>query len=452
MAEINKEVLERLVSCKASTISASCDSSEFLIALAADLIDPTNKKFSVPNAAALPNLYGAPLGKGTMIYVESLGIHLIAMGEQWCTLDGRVYRNDGPSRTVWVWGSGTSLGDNTVVAKSSPVSVVGGFTDWCQVSAGLTHTLGVRINGTAWSWGSGAVGRLGDNTTVSKSSPVSVVGGFTDWCQVSAGSHHSAGLRENGTAWLWGCNNTGQVGDGTITTRSSPVSVVGGFTDWCQISVRNNNTSAIRNNGTIWTWGRNDVGQLGDNTIVNKSSPVSVVGGFTDWVYTETGGNATFGLRSNGTLWAWGYNYCGLLGNNNTANTSSPVSVVGGFTDWCGVSISQAHTLAIRTNGTLWTWGLNGDGQLGTNTTVASSSPVSVVGGFTDWCQSSAGNFHNLAVRTNGTAWAWGWNYNGILGDNTTVAKSSPVSVVGGFTDWCQVSAGNSNSSAIRVA
>jgi len=123
----------------------------------------------------------------------------------------------GPINTIYGWGNNTvgRLGDNTTVNKSSPVSVVGGFTDWCQVATSRDHSLAVRQNGTAWAWGDGGTGRLGDNTTVNKSSPVSVVGGFTDWCQISAGSIHSLAVRQNGTAWAWGVGLSGRLGDNT---------------------------------------------------------------------------------------------------------------------------------------------------------------------------------------------------------------------------------------------
>jgi alpha-tubulin suppressor-like RCC1 family protein len=289
-----------------------------------------------------------------------------------------------------------------------------------------------------WAWGVNNDGSLGDNTTVNKSSPVSVVGGFTDWCQVSA-ANHSLGLRTNGTAWAWGSNASGRLGDDTTVSRSSPVSVVGGFTDWCQVSA-GNHSLGLRTNGTAWAWGVNNDGRLGDDSVVSKSSPVSVVGGFTDWCQASAYNIHSLAVRAGGTVWAWGGNTNGRLGDNTTVNKSSPVSVVGGFTDWCQVAAGGYHSLAVRTNGTAWAWGGNTTGRLGDGTVVDRSSPVSVVGGFTDWCQMAAG-YHSLAVRTNGTAWAWGGNYSGYLGDGTIVDRSSPVSVVGGFTNWCQVSA-----------
>jgi alpha-tubulin suppressor-like RCC1 family protein len=351
----------------------------------------------------------------------------------------------------YAWGSNLQgrLGDNTVADKSSPVSVVGGFTDWCQISAGNSHSLAVRQSGTAWAWGFNNAGRLGDNSTVDKSSPVLVVGGFTDWCQISAGGAHSLGLRQNGAAWAWGYNSQGQLGDNTTVNKSSPVSVVGGFTNWCQVSAGIAFSLGVRTNGTAWAWGCNSNGRLGDNTIVSKSSPVSVVGGFTDWCQVSAGCLHSLGVRTNGTAWAWGAGSCGRLGDNTVADKSSPVSVVGGFTDWCQVSAST-QSLAVRQNGTAWAWGQNNCGQLGDNTTVSRSSPVSVIGGFTDWCQIAAGSNHGVGIRTNGSAWAWGYNSQGQLGDNTTVSRSSPVSVVGGFTDWWKISAGSSSSLAIR--
>ena len=353
------------------------------------------------------------------------------------------------------WGNGFrgQLGDNTTVSKSSPVSVVGGYTDWTQVSAGSNHTLGVRENGTAWAWGSSSDGHLGDNTTVSKSSPVSVVGGFTDWTQVSAGQSHSLGVRSNGTAWAWGFGVDGRLGNSSTIARSSPVSVAGGFTDWTQVSAGGVHSLGLRSNGTAWAWGNGSNGILGNNYasgFPNRSSPVSVVGGFTDWAQLSAGSSHSVGVRSNGTAWSWGVGSQGRLGDNTIVNKSSPVSVVGGFTDWTQVSAGGDHSLGLRENGTAWAWGANFNGDLGNNSTIARSSPVSIVGGFTDWIQLDAGGNHSLGLRENGTAWAWGSNVAGILGDNSTIAKSSPVLVAGGFTDWLRVSAGGAHSLGVR--
>jgi YD repeat-containing protein len=436
--------VKTLVDCVNSSIETASQPLEIL------QLASVNQNFDagfVKSVASVASLPSATCNKGRMIYVEDV------CGYRWS--DGVSWTNDFTSELVglaWSWGCNSAgrLGDNTATDRSSPVSVVGGFTDWCQTSAGGSHSLGLRTNGTVWAWGTGGNGVLGNNSNVSQSSPVSVVGGFTDWCQVSAGGDHSLALRTNGTAWAWGRNANGNLGDDTTTSRSSPVSVVGGFTDWCQVSAGTCHNLAVRTNGTAWAWGGNSQGRLGDDTTTDRSSPVSVVGGFTDWFQLSAGREHSLGVRSNGTAWAWGQSIFGRLGDNTATDRSSPVSVVGGFTDWCQTSAGSDHSLAVRTNGTVWAWGRNGQGQLGDDTTTNRSSPVSVVGGFTDWCHISAGNDHSLAVRTTGTVWAWGYNGQGRLGDGTTTNRSSPVSVVGGFTDWCQVSAGNSHSLAIR--
>lgn len=355
---------------------------------------------------------------------------------------------------ILTWGSASQgqLGDGTAVNKSSPVSVVGGFSDWVQISGmgSGNHGLGLRTNGTAWAWGGNAFGQLGDGTITSRSSPVSVIGGFADWTSLQASSNHSLGLRSDGTAWAWGGGGAGGLGDNTVISKSSPVLIVGGFTDWVQLVGAANNSLGIRSDGTAWAWGGNSTGNLGDGTTTAKSSPVSVLGGFTDWVQLAGGNTHGLGIRQNGTAWAWGRNNYGQLGDGTTVNKSSPVSVVGGFTDWIKVDGGFYHSLGLRSNGTAWSWGNNSSGQLGDGTTVSKSSPVSVVGGVANWTQVSAGQNHSVALRSDGTAAAWGLNTQGQLGDGTAVAKSSPVSVVGGFTDWIRVECTGGTTIAIR--
>ena len=402
----------------------------------------------IRSVASFSNLPSAASNEGLLVFVVADARLYWSTGTDWYDVTINL-----PSSS-WAWGDNSygQLGTNNTTARSSPVSVVGGFTDWCQVSIN-TPSLGVRSNGTVWAWGNNSFGQLGDETTVAKSSPVSVIGGFTDWCYVAASSAHSLGVRKNGTAWAWGDNSRGQLGNGSVgSNQSSPVSVVGGFTDWCQVSAGRYHSLGVRTNGTAWAWGWQCAGRLGNGIIFNGNvaSPVSVLGGFSDWSQVSAGNTHGLGVRTNGTAWAWGCNTCGILGDNSVVTRSSPVSVVGGFTDWCQVSAGNQHSLGVRSNGTAWAWGLGFVGQLGIGINTVASSPVSVVGGFTDWCQVSAGRYHSLGVRTNGTAWAWGCNGSGILGTGDSVNRSSPASVAGGVADWCQVSAGSAHSMAVR--
>jgi len=304
---------------------------------------------TVETVSSFADLPSADISAGELYYVFADSLYW-STGGVWVSI---AISNYSPA-LAWGAEGGGRLGNNDAIAnRSSPIYVVGGFTDWCQVSGGRDHSLGLRTNGTLWAWGNNGQGRLGDNTTTTRSSPVSVVGGFTDWCQVSAGYVHNLGVRINGSAWAWGNNLVGRIGDGTTTSRPSPVSVVGGFTDWCQVSAGGfyGHSLGVRTSGSAWAWGANGNGRLGDDTTTNRSSPVSVVGGFTDWCQVSAGGVHSLGVRTNGTAWAWGYNGSGRLGDGTVIQRSSPVSVVGGFTNWCQVSsaaLRGTHSLGVR--------------------------------------------------------------------------------------------------------
>jgi alpha-tubulin suppressor-like RCC1 family protein len=306
------------------------------------------------------------------------------------------------SNRLWAWGGGTTIGDNdSIKDRSSPVLVAGGFTDWCNISAGCNVSAGIRTNGTLWVWGNQSyTGLLGldSNLIERRSSPVQVCGGFTDWCQVSISQQHAGAVRTNGSLWVWGCNFSGQLGDNTVSTRSSPVQVCGGFSDWCQVATSSNHTTAIRTNGTLWAWGCNIRGQLGDDTVVSKSSPVSVVGGFTNWCCVDIASGITGAVRTDGTLWAWGCNICGGLGDGTVVCRSSPVSVVGGFTDWCTVSLETLTMMGIRTNGTLWLWG-NIQCGIDKNTTLGRRSSPVQVDSFTNWTSISMNSSSAIGIR-----------------------------------------------------
>jgi alpha-tubulin suppressor-like RCC1 family protein len=205
--------------------------------------------------------------------------------------------------------------------------------------------------------------------------------------------------------------------------------------------------AAIKTDGTLWAWGRNLDGELGDNTSVNKSSPVQI-GVLTNWSQVSAGNAQTTAVKTDGTLWTWGNATDGRLGNNtNTVNKSSPIQV-GALTNWSQVSTGSAFTVSVKADGTLWAWGRNGDGQLGDGTVILRSSPVQV-GALTTWSQASAGSISIAsAVKTDGSLWSWGNNSNGDLGDGTVVKRSSPVQI-GALLSWSQVSAGGYGSLAI---
>ena len=349
---------------------------------------------------------------------------------------------------LYAWGSGAGgrLGDGTIVSKSSPVQI-GTLKNWKQVAAGESHTVAVKTDGTLWAWGVNTSGRLGDNTTAAKSSPVQI-GSFTNWKQVSASSHTLA-VKTNGTLWAWGVGTAGQLGDSAFSDRSSPVQL-GLLTNWYQVAVGAQHSLAIKTDNTLWAWGVNTNGQLGNDTAANTQSPIQI-GSLTNWRQVSAGINGRFSaaVKTDGTLWAWGLNTTGQLGDGTASNTNSSPVQVGLLTNWKQVSCGTDFSVAVKTDGTIWSWGNGATGRLGDNTIVSKSSPVQI-GSLTNWKQVSASSANGTAsaVKSDGTLWAWGANTSGQLGDGTTVSKSSPV-WIGTLTNWKQVATGTDHTVGI---
>ncbi len=362
------------------------------------------------------------------------------------------YANGG----LWGWGANSNgqLGDNTTANKSSPVQTIAGGTNWRQVAGGSSYTAAIKTDGTLWLWGGIGYGELGDNTRTNKSSPVQTIAGGTNWRQVATGSSHTAAIKTDGTLWNWGNNQSGQLGDNTLSGKSSPIQTIAGGTNWKQVSCGTTHTAAIKTDGTLWLWGVNATyGALGDNTFVNKSSPVQTIAGGNNWRQVSGGQYFTAAIKTDGTLWIWGSNGSGQLGDNTITSKGSPVQTIAGGTNWRQVSCGDAHTAAIKTDGTLWLWGDNFlYGQLGDNTYVDKSSPVQTIAGGTNWKQVEAGSYGTAAIKTDGTLWLWGYNSSGELGDNTITSKGSPVQTILRGYNWKQVSCGGAFTTAVQYS
>jgi alpha-tubulin suppressor-like RCC1 family protein len=345
-------------------------------------------------------------------------------------------------------------------AGPSPIQN-GTLSNWSKISSSPEHSLAIKTDGTLWSWGRNDTGSLGLSDTTDRSSPVQV-GTLNNWTQISACGYNngwfSFAIQSNGTLWAWGSNSFGNLGINTSTsiTSSSPVQV-GNLSDWYQISGGQFHTMAIKTDGTLWGWGNNSFGQLGTNTSTrsNVSSPVQI-GIENSWYEVEIGAQYTMSIKTDGTLWAWGNNSFGPLGLSNQTHRSSPVQV-GTSSDWRQVTAGQSYsgptfnyTLAIKTDGTLWSWGYNQtSGSLGLSDLTNRSSPVQV-GTLSNWSQVFAGAGHSLAIKTDGTLWAWGNNGQGQLGLSDTVSRSSPVQV-GILSNWNQLTGRGLNSTAIKT-
>ena len=345
---------------------------------------------------------------------------------------------------LWVWGNNYKgkLGDNTTDDKSSPVQTMAGGSNWTFVIGGYSHTAAIKKDGTLWTWGTntyygGFGGQLGDATSDNKSSPIQTIAGGTNWSNVACGAFHTAAIKTDGTLWTWGNNGDAQLGDNTITSKDSPVQTIAGGSDWSFVSCGNYHTAAIKTDGTLWLWGGNSgSGRLGDDTNEKKSSPVQTIAGGTNWSKVACGAYHNAAIKTDGTLWTWGSNYDGRLGDDTTDNKSSPVQTIVGGTNWSKVASGNNHTAAIKTDGTLWLWGKNNHGQLGDNTRTNRSSPIQTIVGGSNWNFVACGYGHTAAIKTDGTLWMWGVNYVGAIGDNTTVKKSSPVQTIAGGSNW----------------
>ena len=356
---------------------------------------------------------------------------------------------------LYTWGSGISgqLGNLTSGGgRSSPGTTAGGGTSWCLVSVGDKETAAIKKSGTLWTWGQNSFGQLGNGLITNSCSPSTPCGGGTNWCFVSAASCDGASMvavKTDGTLWTWGRNTNGQLGDNTSIDRCSPVTTSGGGTNWCHASTGTCHTAGVKTDGTLWTWGAGSSGRLGTNNLITRSSPVTVVGGLTSWCKVCAGKDYTAGLRTNGTLYLWGGNTCGKLGDDTTINRSSPVSTSGGGFNWCVISLGDDHAIGIKADGTAWTWGRNSAGQLGTGNTINRSSPGLVAGSSSLWCNVTAGFSESAGVQTTGTLWTWGCNNNGQLGSGNTINRSSPVTVTSSAS-WLSVSMGCQSAAAIQ--
>jgi len=348
-----------------------------------------------------------------------------------------------------------NLGDNSTTSRLSPVDLSGVGNNWRQLSGSATASAAVKMDGTLWTWGVATNGVLGNGSTIaSRSSPQTTIVGGADWKEVSVSNYSGAltagrfcaAIKLDGTLYTWGLNGQGQLGSGNSTNRSSPVSVTT-ITNWLHVACGYNHALAVTASGEIYSWGFNSSGQLGNGSTTLRTSPGTIVGDSYDWIKVAAGGDSSAAIKNEGSLWCWGVNTLGILGDGSTITKSSPVSVAGGGFNWEKVSMSgssSGHCVATKIDGTLWTWGSNSLGQLGAGTTADNrSSPGTVNGGGTNWKDCAAGGNHSAAIKADGTLWTWGGNAAGQLGDGaTTASRSSPATTTSnGVYEWQKVAA-----------
>jgi len=337
--------------------------------------------------------------------------------------------------TVWQWGFNHGNFDWT---KPTKIQISGVK----QISAGDDHVLALKSDGTIWAWGSNTHGELGDGTYQDSLDPVEVqnMSGIT---AIAAGKDHSLALKSDGTVWAWGYNSYGQLGSGSKNDMGSPTPLeVNGLSDIKAIYSSGSHCFAIQNNGTVWAWGENLHGVLGDGT--NESRYIPVKSKITGVNSIDAGaGWHVLAVKSDNNVWSWGYNFRGQLGTGgvsqsdqgmpsygNSADTYNP-DIVRGISDVNAVAAGGAFSVALKKDGTVWVWGYNGDGQLGLGNVggndVTTPTQVPGLNGVT---AIAAGAYHTLALKSDGTVWAWGSNADGQIGNNSVSSTDSPVLVL----------------------
>ena len=356
--------------------------------------------------------------------------------------------------TFWSWGPGQGNAQPAGLYCSSPTQVGSTNADYFTsiVSWGSAGA-GIKSDYTLWVWGYNNAGRLGLGNTSNVTNPTQV-GTLEDWKLFAHHGYVGAGTKvtkTDGTLWTWGDGGNGANGHGNIISLSSPVQL-GALTNWAGGDGGSYTQSAVKTDGTLWVWGHNSHGELGLGDINNRSSPVQV-GSLTNWSggYKKLGTCANFAaIKTDGTLWTWGDNGQGQLGQGDTDDRSSPVQV-GSLTNWSKVDVAGQGDMVIatKTDGTLWTWGDGGSapphqtgGQLGLGDTGIDRSSPCQVGSLTNWSVPIAGTNTVGGLKTDGTLWVWGGNKYGTLGQGTAADDtnvSSPIQV-GSSTDWVKAS------------
>lgn len=347
-------------------------------------------------------------------------------------------------------------------AKSATVTVV---PQYRSVSSGRNHSCGIQANGTLWCWGKNNQGQLGAGFTSATDSrtPIQEASGSTNWLEVSAGGDFTCALKSGGTLWCWGFNADGQLGVGNLALRSSPTPVVGNTSatagPWNAITAGGATACALRLNRTLWCWGSNVKGQLGNNSFAGRSTtPVPESSNGIDWTAVNAGGAHACATKLNGFLFCWGDNTLGQVGNGQIGNFIRVPTVEATFSNaWRQVSTGRDHTCAVKNDGSLWCWGSNSFGQLGINSTVGQTFATQEATFANTWSSVTAGGVHSCAIKLDRTAWCWGGNLTGQLGNGSIITPFPPPAnqlfplPITGNGSYLSLEVGLSHSCGIRI-
>ena len=307
-----------------------------------------------------------------------------------------------------------------------PATTAAEFTTEPMISAGGSHTVALRSDGTVWAWGFNNHGQVGDGTRTNRRIPVRVQY-LSNITAIAAGNFHTVALRNDGTVWIWGL-----IWDHNFTdapTRSHTPIQVQGLSNVTAIAAGWGYTLVLRDDGTVWILGRDLSNPFGDHSTIDHYTPIQVQG-LSNITAIVAGWLHAAVLRDDGTIWAWGDNWDGRLGDGTTTNRHIPVQIQG-LSNVTAIAAGYRHTVVLKNNGTVWTMGANDYGQLGNSPSdwdIYQTRPAQVQG-LSDITAITAGAWHAVTLRNDGTVWAWGQNWSGQLGDDTTWSRYTPMQV-----------------------
>ncbi|MFN2613570.1 MAG: Ig-like domain-containing protein [Actinomycetota bacterium] len=348
--------------------------------------------------------------------------------------------------SVYAWGANANgqLGNGTHTSGSSPART-SALSAVIAVAAGGSHTLALRADGTAFAWGDNGDGELGNNSTINASVPAPV-SGLSDAIALAAGQFHSLALSSDGTVRAWGRGSDGQLGTGVATSATTP-SVVTGLGDVAAIAAGDAHSLVAKRDGSVWAWGRSADGQAGTLSTI-QAVPARIPG--IDHAIAVAGGSAhSLALCADGGVVSWGSDRYGQLGDGTTSTGANPTPRrVSGLAHIVSIAAGGNHSLALASDGTVWAWGTNARGELGNGTTNPSATPVKV-SGLADVVGIAAGTAHSVAVRSDGSVWAWGAGASGQLGDGTAADHLTPVEATS-LTAATMVAAGGAHTVALK--
>lgn len=329
--------------------------------------------------------------------------------------------------SVWAWGANGSgqLADGTVSVSNRPIDVQGAG-NIVAISAGHFHVLALSGDGSVWAWGSNPNGALGNGSRRNSVLPQRIPA-LPAMSAIAGGSGFSLSLEQNGNVWSWGSGSKGQLGIGQIGALLTPMKLttISGVT---QLSA-NQHVLAVRQDGSVWAWGPNNYGQLGDGATTDRSIPTRVTGLSNEVIAVSAGAFHSLALDRSGNVWAWGNNSAGELGDGTTADRHTPVRVVG-LNNPVAIAAGLNVSYAITQDGRFWAWGWNREGELGTGSLDSYSLLARPIEGLVGFQGIAGGPGSAVALRSDGTVWAWGRNFEGQLGDATFAQHNTPALTV----------------------